>query len=456
MGGGDTNTASGSAATVAGGYHNAASQYATVGGGHSNVASGQYATVPGGLLNSAGGYTSFAAGRRAKANHDGSFVWGDSTDADIASTAANQFLARATNGIEFQLASGGWQIQPGDPSPSLIGGSYANSVITSVSGGTIAGGGSFTDCPEGTSCDNFVGEDYGTVGGGAGNNASGPFATVGGGAGNHAGLWLPTGDDYATVAGGVENTASGLSAAVGGGAHNTASGSNSTVAGGYDNDATGAYSTASGGEYNTAAGYGSTVVGGTDNSAGGNYSLAAGHSANAADEGSFVWADASKKNYSPPVYLNSIGVNSFVARAAGGVRFYTNADATLGSSLFPGSGTWTSDSDRNLKENFAEVDGVNLLERLARVPITTWNYKTQDASIRHIGPMAQDFSAAFAVGEDDTHISTVDADGVSLAAITGLYELVQELQAENASLAARLADLEGRLNSEAGAKGGTR
>jgi len=98
--GGSQNTASGQYATVAGGQGNTASgQYATVGGGFSNLASGFASTVPGGYDNTASGQYSFAAGRRARANHDGAFVWGDSTNADFASTAVNQFLIRANNGV---------------------------------------------------------------------------------------------------------------------------------------------------------------------------------------------------------------------------------------------------------------------------------------------------------------------------------------------------------------------
>jgi hypothetical protein len=75
--------------------------YATVGGGSSNTASGQAATVPGGWANAAAGDYSFAAGRRAKAYHDGAFVWADSTDADFSSTATDKFLVRAANGATF-------------------------------------------------------------------------------------------------------------------------------------------------------------------------------------------------------------------------------------------------------------------------------------------------------------------------------------------------------------------
>lgn len=74
--------------------------YATVGGGHSNQAAAHYAIVPGGDRNEANGECSFAAGRRAKANHDGCFVWGDSTDADVTSDNADQFTIRANGGAQ--------------------------------------------------------------------------------------------------------------------------------------------------------------------------------------------------------------------------------------------------------------------------------------------------------------------------------------------------------------------
>jgi hypothetical protein len=83
-------------------------------------------------------------------------------------------------------------------------------------------------------------------------------------------------------------------------------------------------------------------------------------------------------------------------------------------------------SDRNLKDNFAAVDRREVLARVGEMPISTWNYTFEDPAIRHIGPMAQDFYAAFGVGEDDRHIFPLDATGVSLAAVQGLYELVLE------------------------------
>lgn len=106
VGGGLGNTAGNFNATVAGGNSNQATgDGATVGGGAGNIAGGFRSTVSGGLSNAAGGDYSFAAGRRAKANHAGTFVWGDSTDADFTSTAADTFLIRASGGVGIGTAS---------------------------------------------------------------------------------------------------------------------------------------------------------------------------------------------------------------------------------------------------------------------------------------------------------------------------------------------------------------
>jgi hypothetical protein len=146
------------------------------------------------------------------------------------------------------------------------------------------------------------------------------------------------------------------------------------------------------------------------------------------------------------VDFNSRAANEFAVRATGGVRFVSairaNGTPRAGVRLDRGDNQWRALSDRNAKENFVAVDGRDILERLASIPLETWNYKTQDPSIRHIGPMAQDFHAAFKVGTDDKHIGTVDADGVALAAIQGMYEIVQEKDAQIASLEARVATLE--------------
>ena len=234
---------------------------------------------------------------------------------------------------------------------------------------------------------------------------------------------------------------------------NEASSYASTVGGGSGNVITGtaSYATIGGGWDNTASGEAAIVPGGQGNTAQGDYSFAAGRYANAFNQGCFVWGDSSNSD----VACNDD--NGWVARASGGVYFYTSSDLSTGAYLAAGSSSWTpipSPSDRNLKENFVLVDGQEVLERLAEISITTWNYKAQDRCIRHMGPVAQDFYAAFGVGEDEHHISTVDANGVALAAIQELYAQNQALEAENAALQGENAvqqeqidDLEARLGA---------
>jgi hypothetical protein len=103
------------------------------------------------------------------------------------------------------------------------------------------------------------------------------------------------------------------------------------------------------------------------------------------------------------------------------------------------TGTVTGSSDRNIKENFAPVDPQKVLERVSAMPIQRWNYIGED--VPHIGPVAQDFYGAFAVGMDDKHISMVDADGVALAAIQGLNA---KLEKENAELKRQLDELKAK------------
>ena len=112
-------------------------------------------------------------------------------------------------------------------------------------------------------------------------------------------------------------------------------------------------------------------------------------------------------------------------------------------------------SDRNVKEAFESVDPRAVLAAVMTLPIERWSYKGEAA--RHLGPMAQDFAAAFGLGADDRHIFPLDAGGVALAALQGLHGLVQAqgsrlaalesevtaLRAETAALRLELALREG-------------
>ena len=105
------------------------------------------------------------------------------------------------------------------------------------------------------------------------------------------------------------------------------------------------------------------------------------------------------------------------------------------------NGSLVGSSDRNAKENIQPVDSRAVLDKVASMPVSEWSYK-HDPSSRHVGPMAQDFYAAFGLGYDDKGIATVDADGVALAAIQGLNRKVEE---QLKSKDARIAELEERL-----------
>jgi hypothetical protein len=196
------------------------------------------------------------------------------------------------------------------------------------------------------------------------------------------------------------------------------------------------------------------VPGGSDCSAAGDYSFAAGRHANATQDGAFVWADSTDAD------LTSTETNTFVVRASGGIWFGTTSSPSTPSGRFINTstggylstgGVWTDVSDRNAKEHFTPVDSKKVLEQVAALPITRWNYKAEQASVQHIGPVAQDFHAAFDVGQDDRHLSALDGNGVALAAIQGLNQkLTQELKrrdAENAELKTQNQSLEKRLEA---------
>lgn len=96
------------------------------------------------------------------------------------------------------------------------------------------------------------------------------------------------------------------------------------------------------------------------------------------------------------------------------------------------TGTYSPSSDINRKENFRDIDYEEILEKLASLPITEWQFKGETA--RHIGPMAQDFHDAFGLGQSRTTIATVDADGIIMAAIQAQLKLFHHLQQETRSL----------------------
>jgi hypothetical protein len=371
---------------------------------------GDFGTVCGGVDNEAGDYATVCGGSRNSASAFHAVVGGGSYN-----TAS---VGHAT--------IGGGTYNTASATRATVGGGYGNTA--SNLDATIGGGGG-----------NTASGKHATVGGGSRNIASGFDATIAGGSYN-----MVSGT-HATVGGGSENTAPGFDATVAGGAGNTASGTHAAVGGGVSNQATDIYATVGGGYANTAGGSFSSVPGGSLNQATGDHSFASGHRAmvGLAHSGAFLYADANDFDF------HSAAANEFAVRATGGVRLVTAIDRggnpMAGVELASGSGSWASLSDQEMKENVAPVDEAQILALLAQLQVSTWNYTSQDPSIRHIGPTAQDFHAAFGVGEDDKHISAVDADGVALAAIQGLCQLVQEKEAQITAQRRQIVALEARV-----------
>lgn len=412
---------------------------------------------------------------------------GTNPTTDFLGTIDNQALRLRVNNISVMRYEPGFNIVAGP----------ANAVLAGVSGGTIAGG------IEGNEVTDFSG----TIGGGRGNRAGdaagttsdASLATVGGGFLNVADATT------ATVGGGENNRASGVGSAVTGGELNIARGDNAAIGGGRLNETSGAFATVPGGALNCAGGDSSFAAGmfaQVRPPLGSATTTACNNVAKApdadGDEGTFAWGDALGGPFV------STGPNQFLVRAGGGMAlnttviganddlvvaartggdadadlilrtrdggtgriFMRDVDSALQLSSFPSynfnasaiagrfintgangahlttGGAWTNGSSRAFKEAFAAVDPLAILDKVLALPLSTWRYKGSLEGA-HLGPMAEDFSAAFGLGGDDQHIATVDADGVALAAIQGLNE---KLERENSDLREQLTEVLRRVS----------
>jgi len=317
---------------------------------------------------------------------------------------------------------------------SVIGGGRQHVIEVDADHGTIAGG-----------LNNTIGTAsyFSTVSGGWTNQVLAYYSTIGGGGENYVGL---TGQ-YSTIGGGAQNRVEdgSITGTIAGGGNNIIQGESrrSSIGGGKSNEVheRSPHSTIGGGLANTVGNdaEGAVIPGGISNRVDGAYALAAGHLAEASHAGTFVWADSN------PFPFASTTPNEVAVRATGGVRLVSAIDATgtptTGVVLDAGSGSWSALSDRQAKTAFESVDPEWVLEQVNQLPMQTWQYRAEAESTRHLGPTAQDFRQAFDLGTGDTTISMVDADGVSLAAIQGLYRLMQEQQEEIRQLQAQLEKL---------------
>jgi trimeric autotransporter adhesin len=409
-------------ATIAGGGNTGVfgtnavlADFGTVLGGQGNTAGGKYSTV-GGLLSTASGQYSTALGGASTAEADYAAAFGQSTASGTNALAAGNSIASGESAV-------------------ALGRSTASGAFSTALGSATA---------------------------------SGPYTTA-------TGFGVAAGSGSVSLSTGVAEGA--YSVTMGNACHTTPSAT-----------------------YGFAAGHATTVRGVNG--------VALGSGVEANHDGSFVWGDNS---FLSGDRFASSADNQFLIRAIGGVGIgltnpaaavhvasasglpqlrltqntttdYTRLRMNVGTNpswemdvspgATPGLSWWTSTlkmnldfngnlttagtvngtSDRNAKEKFTRIDPLAVLEKVTALPITEWNYKTDGESLRHIGPMSQDFHAAFNVGTDDKHISMVDADGVALAAIQGLNEKVEDrrqksevsirkLEAENAELKRELAEI---------------
>jgi hypothetical protein len=244
-----------------------------------------------------------------------------------------------------------------------------------------------------------------------------------------------------------------------------------SVAIGQDVRAQGNYSTAFG--LRSWASAATSFAVGEDVTASGQSSVAMGYHAHTnARPGSFVFSDRSS------VDSLRAGVNQSANwRVSGGFRIFTSSNLSTGVTIQSGSvtsnwgqnnaviststgaylgtdGLWHDASDVRRKHLFLDVPGETVLDRLRGLPVRTWSYRTDSDRVRHIGPTAQDFHAAFGVGGDTATIAALDEGGVALAGIQALDARTRSQQAriaalerENAAMRDENAGLRARLEA---------
>jgi hypothetical protein len=498
--GGTNNTVSADESSILGGYSNAASGAASsVDGGSGNKASGDHANVTGGEGNTASGTHSFVgSGLGNTASSDEDVVVGgisNSVAGDPAFIGAGQyntvgsFSGTGKSGIAINsfVVAGAWNQVYSDDSGigggftnsigtnanySFVGGGSANSIVSGSANATIAGG----------NLNSITSGSYSTVGGGGFNNINSAYSVVGGGLANNIGV----GADSAVLGGGSNNLVTAVQGTVPGGGNNVAGGFASFAAGegarALNNDtfvwSDGASpsftSTAKNQFLIQASGY----VGINTNNPQAPLHVAGARTGNSSQPIAMIEnLDGSPSSSSALRVVAhggpTQGVLSVSTAWPGGtgptnvlIAQFGNKSAYVGQLDNNGnltvSGSVTANgvlltSDRNAKEDFQPVDSRAVLARVAALPVTEWNYKTDEPGVQHIGPMAQDFQAAFGLdGADDKHISVVDEGGVALAAIQGLNQKLEEtqqsvkdkdveiqnLKQQNNSLAERLNELE--------------
>lgn len=486
VGAGQQNNQNGQGGVIAGGMGNVVNaSYGTVGGGMSNNinGSGAYDTVAGGQNNKAGGlYSSVGGGWSNQATQPGAVVGGGGYD-------GTSSIGNVASGVA-----------------SVIGGGLGNQ--NSGNYGTIGGG--YLNTNQGV---------YTTISGGYENNVGGFYTTISGGYRNLSGaLYATIPGGYENVVGASYAMAAGQQAqALHQGAFVWADSQNSV----FQSTANNQFNVrANGGARFVTSGSGMTLDGpisatSFSGNANGLTNLPAGNLAgtlpSAVLPANVALLSGNQTFTNADTFSNSLTINTGSGTvqiqgdqgavpgiivsggaASGHLRFrnalelWPNTALTTGGYLdlrstnssgnaitisltgstgaivcsnVTASGVLLT-SDRNAKQNFTSLDPKETLMKVSNLPVTQWNYKTDPPATKHLGPMAQDFHAAFGLnGADDTHISVIDESGVALAAIQGLNQKLNErvaelqnLERQNELLAERLNELEASVKKLAAQK----
>lgn len=141
------------------------------------------------------------------------------------------------------------------------------------------------------------------------------------------------------------------------------------------------------------------------------------------------------------VYGYNSNMLGYGVRGYGGIGVMgqgTYYDYWSGGGEYAKNGVWTNGSDRNIKENYVDVDNQLILNKISELPMTQWNYKSDVNKAKHIGPIAQDFYAIFGLGDDEKHVSTIDPAGIALVGVKALNEKIQDQQKQIEELRAEI------------------
>jgi hypothetical protein len=454
-----------------------------------------YATIGGGLGNTIG----TNSGEATIAGGNQNTVYSNSMRSVIGGGIQN-FIGTNCNSSTI---AGGDHNSCGSNS-AFVGGGTGNHANGSSS--TLAGG-----------YDNKVNSDVTFIGGGARNRCSGNFASIAGGENNITSADYATiaggsanqvaGVGAGTVGGGVGNVASGDSSTIPGGSSNVAQGRNSFAAGRaahalhngsfvwadeqgtvpsptpFESTITNQFSVRASGGINFQAGDVSIndrdlrLRAGNDPYHGlGRYGPAKLFGSSDLD-GPVLYGygggTLGSKQYGERRHLawysdgsmyvhmggNGFFIDDVINGGSGGTLSFSPAPGDFiyatGGARLTRAGVWQNSCDRSRKTDFESIDPKEVLTKLASLAVRSWRYTNEAITIRHLGPTAQDFKATFGLGDSDKSIGTVDADGVALAAIQGLYLIVQQqdddlraLRAQskqNAELKQELDSLKGTL-----------